>query len=142
MKPGLVDGKLTATGRLVMTRITQGMLLGTLPTQPQAQQQALNATLVQLESILACQSSAAVNELSDLLSLMASSAGRRWLVGLTTPWEDATAEQCASALQSMRESGVALRVQALQGLHDAVCFPYFCDEASWTSMGYPGPRMV
>jgi hypothetical protein len=84
----------------------------------------------------------AAAELSQLLSLMASAAGRRWLVGLSTPWEEATPQEVFTALQSMRDSGAALRIQAMQGLHDIVCVPYFCGEESWALMGYPGPRAV
>jgi hypothetical protein len=47
-----------------------------------------------------------------------------------------------TALQSMRTSGMDLRIQAYQGLHDLVCVPYFAGQESWALLGYPGPVAV
>ena len=142
MQPGLVNGKLGPSARLVLNRVAQGLLLGTLPTEANARNKTLDGLLDRADALIAMLPNHAVAELSQLLSLMAGAAGRRWLVGLSTPWEDAKPEETFAALQSMRDSGLALRIQAMQGLHDIVCVPYFCGEESWTFMGYPGPRAV
>ncbi len=142
MKPGLVDGKLSPQARLVMTRIAQGMLLGTLPADANAQKQAIDGMLQRTDALLAFQPSHALAELSQLLALMASAPGRLWLVGLSSSWEDATAIEVTTALQAMRDSGVDLRIQAMQGLHDIVCLPYFSGEETWPFLGYPGPVEV
>jgi hypothetical protein len=81
-------------------------------------------------------------ELSELLGLLATAAGRRGLVGLSASWEDATIPETTAALQGMRVSSMALKVQAYQGLHDIVCAPYFSGEESWAVLGYPGPHAV
>jgi hypothetical protein len=142
MKPGLIDGKLSPSARLVLTRIAQGMLLGTLPADAGNQKLAIDAMLQRTDALLAFQPVHALAELSQLLTLMASAPGRRWLVGLSSSWEDATAAEVETALQAMRDSGVDLRIQAMQGLHDIVCLPYFSGDETWPFLGYPGPIEV
>jgi hypothetical protein len=142
IKPGLIDGKLSPSARLVLTRVAQGLLQGTLPADANSQKLAIDALLQRTDSLLALLPNHAVAELSQLLTLLHTAPGRRWLVGLSSSWEDATATETATALQTMRDSGMALRVQAMQGLHDIVCLPYFSGQDSWAFLGYPGPVEV
>jgi BCD family chlorophyll transporter-like MFS transporter len=79
---------------------------------------------------------------TSLLALLATAPGRRGIMGLSASWEDATTAQTSAALQAMRESGTALRIQAYQALHDIVFVPYFSGEESWSALGYPGPIAV
>ena len=46
------------------------------------------------------------------------------------------------ALQGMRVSSLALRVQVYQALHDIVSASYFSGQESWAVLGYPGPREI
>jgi len=142
MKPGLIDGKLSPPARLVMTRVAQAMLLGTLPADPGSQKLALDALLQRTDAFLVGLPTHVLAELDQLLGLLASAPGRRWLVGLSASWPDATVAETTAALQGMRESGTALRIQAYQGLHDLVMVPYFSGEESWAVLGYPGPTLV
>ncbi len=142
IKPGLVNGQLSPSARLVYTRVAQALLAGTLPRDPQAQQTAMDALLARADAFFTGLPNHVTAELSELLGLLATAAGRRGLVGLATSWEDATVSETAAALQGMRVSRLALKVQAYQGLHDIVCAPYFSGDESWAVLGYPGPRAV
>lgn len=142
IKPGLVNGRLSPSARVLMARIGQAMLQGTLPAEPQAQQRAIDAVLQRTDDFTAGLPEHVQAELSQLLGLLATAAGRRGIVGLSTSWEDATVAETSAALQAMRASGTALRVQAYQGLHDIVLVPYFSGEESWQALGYPGPKAV
>lgn len=142
LQPGLVDRKLSPSARLVMDRIAQGMLMGTLPTEGGARKKALAGILERADALIAALPNHAVAELDQLLSLIATAPGRRLLIGLATPWEATQPQQTADALLTMRDSGLALRIQAMQGLHDIVCIPYFCGDEAAAFMGYPGPRAV
>lgn len=142
MQPGLVDGKLSAPARLVMTRVAQAMLSGLLPADPGGQKLALDALLQRTDAFLVGLPTHVQAELDQLLGLLASAPGRRFLVGLSASWQDATVAETTAALQAMRESGTDLRIQACQGLHDIVFVPYFSGEASWPVLGYPGPIEV
>lgn len=139
LKPGLVDGKLSRASRLLMTRVAQAMLDGTLPKETAAQQRALDGVLERLEQFLGRNHERVQAEVSQLLGLLATAAGRRGLVGLSASWEEATVADTTAALNSMRETGLSLRIQAYQGLHDLVCVAYFTGQESWATLGYPGP---
>lgn len=142
IKPGLVDGKLSPSARLVYTRVAQAMLAGTLPRDAQAQQKAMDALLDRADAFFAGLPNHVQAELSELLGLLATAAGRRGLMGLSASWEDATVPETAAAMQGMRVSSMSLKQQAYLGLHDIVCAPYFSGEESWALLGYPGPLAV
>jgi hypothetical protein len=142
MKPGLVGGKLSPAARPMMAKIGQAMLLGTLPAEPAALQAATDALLLRTDAFLSGLPTHVIAELDQLLALLISAPGRRFLVGLSSPWEEAATTEISVALQAMRASGTALRIQVYQGLHDIVCVPYFSGDESWKVMGYPGPTPV
>lgn len=142
IKPGLVNGRLSPSARMLMTRVGQAMLQGTLPADVQAQQTAIDALLQRTDAFTSGLPDHVQAELSQLLGLLATAAGRRGIVGLSASWEDASVADTTAALQAMRASGTALRIQAYQGLHDLVFVPYFSGEASWAGIGYPGPTAV
>jgi hypothetical protein len=81
-------------------------------------------------------------ELSQLFGLLATAAGRRGIVGISSTWETVSVGEMTAALGAMRASGMDLRIQAYQGLHDLVCVPYFSGQESWGLLGYPGPLAV
>ena len=45
-------------------------------------------------------------------------------------------------LQRLRVSGLPLRQQTFHALRDVTNAAYFADAATWSVMGYPGPRSV
>lgn len=142
LQPGLVNGKLSSPARLVLKRIAQAMLAGTLPADPAAQEGALLALLERTDSFIAGTPASVQAELSQLFALLPTLAGRRGIVGLSASWDSATVAEVSAALQSMRTSGTELKLQAYLGLHDIVCAPYFSGEESWSVLGYPGPTVV
>ena len=81
-------------------------------------------------------------EVDELLTIAGSSVGLMALVGLTTPWATATAEQIQSALRGMRDSSLAPRQQAYHALRDLTSGGYFADESTWAVMDYAGQRPV
>lgn len=142
VQPGLQNGKLSPSARVLISKVAQAMLLGTLPPQGEALDQALDNLLTRCNQFIAGLPDPVQAELSQLLSLMGTSVGRRTLVGLASPWEDANVASITTALSDMRTSGTSLRIMAYQGLHDIVCAPYFAGEESWQVLGYPGPSVI
>jgi hypothetical protein len=142
LQPGLVKGKLSAPARLVLRRVAQAMLAGTLPAEAGAQDAALAALLTRADDFIAGTPQAVQAELSQLFALLPTMAGRRGIVGLSATWESATVAEVGEALQAMRASGTELKQQAYLGLHDLVCAPYFSGEESWAVLGYPGPTAL
>lgn len=136
--PGLQGAALSPRARLVMARIADAILADAWPSMPPAaaDQQAL---LQRVDAQIAAMPGLVQAELSQLLGLMDTLAGRRALVGLASHWEDASLAELTEALQSMRLSRISLRQQAYQGLHDLVYAAYFSGTESWAVLGYPGP---
>ena len=139
IQPGLERGALTAAGREVFRAIGLGILDKTLPEQPAAKEAALAAMLGRMDVLISALPPHAQAELSQLLSILGSSAGRHALAGLSTPWASASAQQVQAALQDMRLSRLALRQQAYAALHDITAGAYFSEPATWAMLGYPGP---
>lgn len=142
IQPGLEQGKLSSAGRNVFAGAARALLDGTLPADPSAKQASIDALLSRIDDLTLGLPPHVQSELSLLLSLLNSAAGRMGLVGLGTDWASASIEQIGTALQGMRESRVALREQAYSALHDIVGGSYFAGSENWPIMGYPGPRTI
>ncbi len=137
--PGLTGGRLSASGREVFSSVGGAVLDKSIPADEGARQIALNGLLTRIDTLVTGLPPHAQAELSQLLSLLATSGGRRTLAGLSQPWADASVTDIQQALQDMRLSSLALRQQAYGALHDITASAYFSDEATWSLLGYPGP---
>ena len=124
----------SAVGRAVLDK--------SIPADEGARQTALNGLLARIDTLVTGLPPHAQAELSQLLSLLASSGGRRALAGLSQPWADAPVADIQRALQGMRLASLALRQQAYGALHDITASAYFSDEATWSLLGYPGPVKI
>jgi len=142
LQPGLERGSLSFAGRGVFTAVAQAVLDKSLPAEPSARQVALDGLLHRIDALVQTLPPHAQSELSQLLSLLASAAGRRTLAGLAQPWAEATVANVQQVLQEMRLSGLALRQQAYAALHDITAGAYFSDPSSWSVLGYPGPPRI
>jgi hypothetical protein len=142
IEPGLTGVRLSAAGRDVFSGVGRAVLHATLPTDEGARQIALKGLLARIDTLVTGLPPHAQAELSQLLSLLASSGGRRALTGLSQPWAEAPAADIQQALQGMRLSSLALRQQAYGALHDITASAYFADDATWSLLGYPGPLKI
>jgi hypothetical protein len=140
LQPGLQQGTLTPRSRLILSRVADSIVADAWPdeaTLPRAV--AMNALLLRIDMQIAGTPDQVQAELSQLLTIMDSLAGRRALVGIGSTWETVEAAELTAALQSMRLSRISLRQQAYQGLHDLVYAAYFSGKETWQVLGYPGP---
>lgn len=142
VEPGLRAGRLSVAGQGVFGAVGRAMLDGSLPTDPLQRSQALQAFLLRVDALAAALPGHAQQELSQLLALLATSAGRRVLAGLDVPWSDADVSHVQAALQSMRTSPLSLQQQAYHALHDITSAAYFSDPSTWGVLGYPGPMAI
>ena len=142
IQPGLERGILTAAGRDVFRAIGLGVLDKTLPEPAPAKEVALADLLDRVDLLVTALPPHAQAELSQLLSILASGAGRRALAGLSTPWPNATTADVQAALQDMRLSSLAVRQQAYAALHDITAGAYFSEPTTWAMLGYPGPLAI
>jgi len=142
LRPGLSGGRLSATGREVFLAVARAVLDGALPSDDGARTAALTAHLQRLDETVAAFPPATQSELSQLLALLASTPGRLGLARLRPAWPDADVAELQQALQGMRTASLTLPQQAYHALRDLTNAAYFADAASWSQLGYPGPRGV
>lgn len=142
LKPGLEGTRLGADGRAIFGAVARAVLDGMLPTTDAARQAAVQAHLGRLDDTIGMLAPATRAELSQLVALLGSLPGRKWLAGLDADWTDASPAQVQAALQSMRTSTTSLRQQAYHALRDLTNAAYFADPATWSAIGYPGPRVL
>ncbi|MDF2464342.1 MAG: hypothetical protein K0Q43_2577 [Ramlibacter sp.] len=142
LQPGLREARLSTGGREVFAGASRGLLDGSLPPGGAALERALEGLLERIDGLIAALPPYTQSELSQLLALMASAGGRRALAGLSDPWSEASVADIQQALQDMRVSGLSLRQQAYQALHDIVGSAYFSDPRTWGLLGYPGPLQI
>lgn len=142
LEPGLHESRLSPGARVVFTAVGRAMLDGSLPAAEPARQVALDAMLVRIDALVSGLPPHAQAELSQLLALLATGAGRRGLAGLGEDWTSAPVPALQAAFQSMRVSSLDLRRQAYQALHDIAGSAYFSDASTWSLLGYPGPMKI
>jgi hypothetical protein len=136
------DGRLLGNGRGVLRAVARGVLDGTLPHEPEPLDRALDAHLQRLEATVASLAPAAQAEFGELLTLLATTPGRRLFAVLEVPWHAASVAQLQAMLQGLRESRLMLRRAAYHALRDLTHAAYFADERTWPQLGYPGPRAL
>jgi hypothetical protein len=143
VSPGLdKNGGLALAGRSVFSAVGGAVLQGSLPQDSRLRQIAVNAMLQRIDQLVQALPPHAQQELSQLLAILHSAAGRISLAGLSADWETASIEQIQHALQSMRMSSLGLKRQAYAALHDITAGAYFSDASTWTQLGYPGPSKI
>lgn len=143
LQPGLREARLSPGGREVFAGASRGLLDGSLPGHPgPGLDFALDGLLERIDGLIAALPPHAQSELSQLLALLASTAGRRALAGLAEPWAQASVGDLQQALQGMRVSAISLKQQAYHALHDIVGSAYFSDAQTWNLLGYPGPQKI
>jgi hypothetical protein len=82
------------------------------------------------------------DEVRQLLALLGSWPGRRWIAGVSAPWRDASREEVTAFLERWRFSRWALLQQGYHALHDLVLAAWYARPDSWGAIGYPGPPEV
>lgn len=139
-QPGLAAGRLTASGKTVFDAVARAVLDGSLPQTAAEKRAALDAQLKRLDEVILAFPSAVQAELSQLLAILSTGAGRRVLAGLSTDWPDASAAEIQAAFDDMRLSGLVARQQAYHALRDLTNAAFYADASAWPLIGYPGPR--
>ena len=142
LQPGLERGVLSPAGRGVFAAVGRAVLDKTLPADQGLREAAVNGLLERISALTAALPPHAQGELSQLLSLLGSAAGRHALAALAVPWPLASVDEVQRALQGMRLSGFALKQQAYAALHEITSVAYFSDLAVWPVLGYPGPLKI
>jgi hypothetical protein len=125
---------LDAADREVLAAVAPAILAGT-----GASDANLDAVLGSIDRAVAGLPPHLQREVRQLLALLASWPGRRWLAGVAAPWADASPEEVQAFLERWRFSGWALLQQGYHALHDLVLAAWYARPDAWPEIGYPGP---
>lgn len=142
VQPGRANGRLTAAGRDLFAAVARAVLDGLLPADAAARQAALDDHLKRLEQAIAGMPPSVQAEIDELTTLAASAPGRRALIGLGSPWSEASPAEIGQALNALRHSSIGLRQQVYQALRELTNAAFFADTGTWPMMGYAGQRPV
>jgi hypothetical protein len=141
-RPGVSKGRLSDSGRRIFRTVGNALLDGSLPAEAAARETALTQWLQRLDDTIAALPKALRDELAQLLALLNTTPGRRWLTGLGDDWSSASVPQIQAALQLMRVAPSQVRQQAYHALHELASASYFAAPSTWRLMGYPGPTDI
>jgi hypothetical protein len=139
---GRENGRLTTPAREMFAAVARGVLGPLIPPESAAARVLLEAHLDRLDAAIQGMPPQVQAEIDELATIAASAPGRRWLIGLSTPWADATAQQVETALSGLRGSSLALRQQVYQALRELTNAAFFADTGTWALLGYAGQRPV
>ena len=128
---------LGAEDRAVLAAIAPAMLAGT-----GAAPERRDAVVGSVDRAVAGLSPHLQREILQLLALLGSWPGRRWIAGVAPPWPEASREEVAAFLERWRLSRWALLQQGYHALHDLVLAAWYARPDSWAAIGYPGPPVV
>ena len=123
--------------RAVLAAVTPAILAGTGATGS-----SLAAAIGSVDRAVAGLPPHLQDEVGQLLALLASWPGRRWVAGVGAPWRQASAAEVSDFLERWRFSRWALAQQGYHALHDLVLAAWYARPDSWTAIGYPGPPEV
>jgi hypothetical protein len=123
--------------REVLAAITPAILAGTGATGP-----GLVAAIGSVDRAVAGLPPHLQEEVGQLLALLASWPGRRWVAGVGVPWRDASVPEVSAFLERWRFSRWALLQRGYHALHDLVFAAWYARPDSWPAIGYPGPPEV
>lgn len=92
-----------------------------------------------IDTALAGLTPAQRRETARLFALLRLRPARRWLLGVTLPWHQASAVEVGAMLDRLRRSRFPLLRAVYQGLHQLICAAWYGNPASWPAIGYDGP---
>ncbi len=133
---------MSTEARNVFRAVALAVLDGSLPIESGEQTKALEALLGRIDDLMSALPQHTQVELSQLLGLLATSAGRLALVGLNDHWSLAPVPDVQTALQSMRTSRLAVKRQTYAALRDIAASAYVSVPEVWPQLGYPGPIAI
>jgi len=122
-----------------LAAIARVMLHGALPRDDAARHEALQQAVRGCDIAISGLPGTVQDEVKQLLTLLNSRLSRRWLVGVTSPWEEASDEQIAHFLSRWRYSSLLLMRSGYQALHQIIFAAWYGSPTAWPAIGYDGP---
>ncbi len=123
----------------VIAALAPVILAGSLPTDPVSKQIAINEVVEAFDRTVAGLAPAVQREVEELFSLLTMSLTRRFVVGLSTPWNAAPEAEIQAFLVRWRDHRFATLQQGYQALVRVMIACWYGNPLSWNRIGYTGP---
>lgn len=136
---GMSDGKLTPRGRDVMRGLAIGMVGPMLPKDAAEREAMLNGHLAHVEVFLTGLPNVLQTQINAILGLLGNLPTRKMLTGLSSNWSDATEDELAAAIETMRMNPLPTTRLTYQVVRGVTCMAFFSNSDHWKLTGYPGP---
>lgn len=130
---------LDAKSRTALAAIAAVMLEGALPQDEVTHEDALQAVVLGADTVIAGLPDKVQEEMRDLLMLLSQPLARRWVVGVTSPWQTASRDDIVNFLNRWRFSSILLLRSGYQALHQILFAAWYGNPRSWVGIGYEGP---
>ena len=119
--------------------LAPAVLKGALPDDPAGRQVAINEVVEAFDRTVAGLSPAIQKEVEELLSLLTFSVTRRFVAGVSKPWNEATEAEVSAFLEGWRQSRLSLLQQGYQALARLLIACWYGNPLSWGKIDYGGP---
>lgn len=123
----------------VIAALAPVILAGSLPDDVVSRQIAINEVVEAFDRTVAGLSPAVQREVEELLSLLTMPITRRFIVGISATWPNATEEEIKQFLERWRNHRFALLQQGYQALVRVMIACWYGNPLSWGKISYSGP---
>jgi hypothetical protein len=113
-----------------------------LPKQPAERRAAIDDALAVADRYFSAFSPAVQAEALQAFDLLNLWFVRRWIAGVSEPWESAPAQEVNAFLESFRASRFDTLRQIYRLLEGVATVGWYGRPASWPQLGYPGPMQI
>lgn len=129
------------TDVVILRALTNVVLEGELPAGAD-RAAAIDETVKTLDGFLTGTSVAGQKQLLQLFDLMHMPATRYTVVGLSSPWDEASAADIAQFLAHWRNSRFETLRAGYTGLTQALNMMWYMQPRSWAALGYEPPHVL
>lgn len=131
------QGKFTLDGdaKAALAAIIAVVLKGTISSSAQNTE----AATARVQDAIAGLPLVTQKEIQDLFALLTLGPTRRFLAGIPDNWSEAKTDDVTTFLQNWRMHRISMLQSAYHALHDLIIGPWYADDSTWASIGYPGP---
>ncbi len=139
---GMSNGKLTEHGRDVFRGLTMAIVGPMLPKDKAQRDAIMEGHLAHTEEFLNGMPNVLQIEINALLGLLGNYPTRKMLTGMGASWSDATEDELAQAMETMRLNPLPSTRLTYQVMRSIVCMSFYSNSAHWPLTGYPGPVQI
>jgi len=122
--------------------VLMAFLEAELPREPAGRSASIDEALAVADRYFSSFTPAVQAEALQAFDLLGVGLVRRWVAGVSAPWESASAREVNAFLESFRTSRFDTLRQIYRLLEGVATVGWYGRPASWPPLGYPGPVRI